>query len=104
MIRDSLDCGSYTAVKHLERSMAVIEQGLAKRIRVQVNIDDRQFRFTPRFTPRYTPSNSTIDASFIVKQLQEKLKSKDKTFFYAFVDLVKASDIVPGEVVRWVII
>ena len=90
---DPLDCGSYRAIKLLEHGMKVIEQVLAKRIREQVKIDDMQFGFTQ--------GKSTTDAIFIVRQLQEKFRAKDRTLFYAFVDLEKAFDRVPREVVRW---
>ena len=50
---------------------------------MKVNIDDMQF--------------GTVDAIFIVRQFMEKRKD----LFYAFVDLKKAFDRVPRDVVRW---
>ena len=41
----------------------------------------------------------TVDAIFIVRQLQFMEKRKD--LFYAFVDLEKALDRVPRDIVRW---
>ena len=38
---------------------------------------------------------------FMVRQLQEKFLEKRKDLFFAFVDLEKAFDRVPREVVRW---
>ena len=58
--------------------MKVIEQVLAKRIREQVKINDKQFGFTS--------SKSMTYAIFIVRQLQETFEAKDRTLFYAFVD------------------
>ena len=49
----------------------------------------------------FTPGKGTTDAIFIVRQLQEKFRSKRKTLYYAFVDLEKAYDRVPREIVRW---
>ena len=41
------------------------------------------------------------DTMFILRQVQEKHQSKKKKLYYAFVDLEKAFDRVPREVVRW---
>ena len=43
----------------------------------------------------------TTDAIFIMRQVQEKHQAKKKKLYYAFVDLEKAFDRVPREVVRW---
>ena len=48
--------------------MKVLERVLEKRIRERVKIDDMQFGFTP--------GKGTTDAIFIVRQLQEKFRSK----------------------------
>ena len=90
---DPLECGSYRAIKLLQHGMKVLERVLEKRIREQVKIDDMQYGFTP--------GKGTTDAIFIVRQLQEKFTSKRKTLNYAFVDLEKAYDGVPREIVRW---
>ena len=91
---DSLVCGSYRAIKLLEQPMKVLERVLEKSIRFQVSIDDMQFGFMP--------GKGTTDAIFIMRQVQEKHQEKKKKLYYAFVDLEKAFDRVPREVVRWV--
>ena len=58
-----------------------------------MNIDDMQFGFVP--------GKGTVDAIFMVRQLQEKFLKKRKDLFFTFVDLDKAFDRVPREVVRW---
>jgi hypothetical protein len=73
--------------------MKVFESVLEKRIREQVTLDEMQFGFTP--------GRGTTDAVFIVRQIQEKFRAKRKQLYYAFVDLEKAYDRVPREVVRW---
>ena len=60
---------------------------------MKVNIDDMQFGFMS--------GKGTVDAIFIVRQLQEKFMEKRKDLFYAFVDLEKAFDRVPIYIVRW---
>ena len=89
---DPLVCGSYRAIKLLEQLMKVLERVLEKKIRCQVSIDNMQFGFMP--------GKGTIDAIFIMRQVQEKHQAKKKKLYYAFVDLEKAFDRVPREVVR----
>jgi Reverse transcriptase (RNA-dependent DNA polymerase) len=81
---DPLKCGSYRALKLQKHGMKVLERVLEKRLREQVKIDDMQFGLTP--------GKVTTDAIFVVRQLQEKFRSKRKTLYYAFVDLEKAYD------------
>ena len=73
--------------------MKVLEGVLEKRLRQKVKIDDMQFGFVP--------GKGTVDAIFMVRQLQEKFLEKRKDLFFAFVDLEKAFDRVPREVIRW---
>ena len=47
------------------------------------------------------PSKETTDAILMKRQLQEKHQAWEKKLYYAFVDLEKAFDRVPREVVRW---
>ena len=47
------------------------------------------------------PGKGTTDAIFIMRHVQEKHQAKKKKLYYAFVDLEKAFDRVPREMVRW---
>jgi len=42
----------------------------------------------------------TTDTIFIVRQMQEKFRAKGKKLYFCFVDLEKAFDRVPREVIR----
>ena len=44
----------------------------------------------------------TTDAIFSARQMQEKFSVKGKKLYFGFVDLEKAFDRVPREVIRWV--
>ena len=89
---DPMECGSYRAIKLLEHGMKVLERVLERRLRMKVNIDDMQFGFMS--------GEGTVDAIFIVRQLQGKFMEKRRDLFYAFVDLEKAFNRVPRDVVR----
>ena len=73
--------------------MKVVERMVEKLIRELISIDDMQFGFMPGV--------GTIDAVFILRQLQEKHIGKRKILYFAFVDLEKAFDRVPRKVLWW---
>ena len=50
---------------------------------------------------RVLERKGTTDAMFFMRQVQEKHQSKKKKLYYAFVDLEKAFERVPREVVKW---
>ena len=73
--------------------MKVLERIVETQIRSSIKIDDMQFGFMP--------GRGTTDAIFIVRQLQEKFLAKNKNLYLAFVDLEKAFDRVPRQVLWW---
>ena len=85
---DALSRDNYRSLKLLEQVMKIIERVLHSVIRSQVKIDSMQFGFMP--------GQGTTDAIFILHQLQEKHLGKHKPLYFAFVDLEKAFDRVPG--------
>ena len=80
-------------MKLLEHGMKVLERILDKRLRQRINVDDMQCGFMP--------GRGTIDAIFILRQLQEKHLNKKKCLYYCFVDLEKAFDRVPRKVIEF---
>ena len=85
--------GAYRGIKLLEHGMKVLERVIEGRLRKIVKIDSMQFGFMS--------GRNMTDAIFIVRQLQEKYLAKNKELWMAFVDLEKAFDRVPQEVVWW---
>ena len=71
--------------------MKVFERVIEKYIREAVNIDDMQFGFMP--------GKGTMDAIFITHIMKERFLAKD--WYFTFVDLEKAFDRVPRQVVTW---
>ena len=77
----------------MEHAMKVVERISEHRIRQQIEVDDMQFGFMK--------GKGTTDAIFIVRQMQENFRVKGKKLYFGFVDLEKAFDRVPREVIRW---
>ena len=88
---DSMECGCYRGIKLLEHAMKVVERIFEHRIRQQIVIDDMQFGFMK--------GKATTDAIFMARQIQENFRVKGKKLYFGFVDLEKAFDRVPREVI-----
>jgi hypothetical protein len=73
--------------------MKVMERVIDRLIRQQVDIDEMQFGFMP--------GRGTTDAIFIIRQIQEKHLAANKPLYMAFVDLEKAFDRIPRQVIWW---
>ena len=89
----ALDSGNYRCLKLTDQVLNVVKRVIEKIMRECIIIDDMQFGFMP--------GRGTTDAIFIVRQLQEKDLDKNKNLYFAFIDLEKAFDRVPREVLWW---
>ena len=69
------------------------ERIVERRIRERVKIQDNPFGFMS--------GKGTVDAIFLLRQVQEKILEGNDKRYWAFVDLEKAFDRVPREVVYW---
>ena len=90
---DALNRGNYRGLKLIEQVMKVLERVVEGLIRQRVKIDEMQCGFMS--------GRGTTDAIFIVRQLQEKHLAANKPLYMAFVDLEKAFDRVPRDVIWW---
>ena len=92
---DALNRGNYRGLKLIEQVMKVLERVVEGLIRQRVEIDEMQCGFLS--------GRGTTDAIFIVRQLQEKHLAANKLLYMAFVDLEKASDRVPRDIIWWAV-
>ena len=76
---DALERGNYHGLKLTEQVMKVLERIVDGLIRRLVSTDDSQFGFIP--------GRGTTDATFVVRQLQEKYLATNKRLYMAFVVL-----------------
>jgi len=89
---DPMECGSYSGIKLLEHAMKVVERIFEHRIWQQIETNDMQFGFTK--------GKGTTDAIFMARQMQENFRVKGMKLYFGFVDLEKAFDRVPREVIN----
>ena len=90
---DALDRGNYRGLKLTDQVLKVLERVLDSAIRDMVDINEMQFGFVP--------GKGTTDAIFMARQMQEKHHAVKKPVYFAFVDLEKAFDRVPRDVLWW---
>ena len=90
-----MECGTYRGINLVEHAMKVVERVFEHRIRQQVEICGMQFGFVK--------GKGTIDAVFVIRQMQEKFRVKGKKLYFGFVDLGKAFGRLPRELIRWAV-
>ncbi len=87
---DALDRGNYCGLKLTDQMMKTLERVLDTAIHQSVGVVEMHFGFMP--------GKSTTDAFFIARPMQEKYASARKLLYFAFVDLEKAFDRMPRDV------
>ena len=80
---DALECSSYRGIRLLEHSLKILERIIFNRLTNMIRIGEYQFGFLA--------GKSTIDAIFIMRQLQEKYRMKNKQLHHIFIDRPRES-------------
>ena len=88
---DIQQCSNYRGVKLMSHTKKLWERVVDCRVREEVTISEEQLGFMP--------GRSTTEAIFALRQLYEKYNEKQRPLHSAFVDLEKAYDTVPHDLV-----
>uniref|UniRef100_A0A7I4Z3B2 Reverse transcriptase domain-containing protein n=1 Tax=Haemonchus contortus TaxID=6289 RepID=A0A7I4Z3B2_HAECO len=87
---DAMDCSNYRGIRLAAHTIKLYERLVDSRLRDLVPISEDQIGFMPE--------RSTTDAIFIARQIMEKYREKRRPCYLAFLDLEKAFDRLPREV------
>ena len=90
---DILECNNYRGIKLMSHFMKLWERVIEARLREIVNNRENQFGFRPGM--------STTEPVFALRQLHEKCSENNNDLHMVFVDIEKAFDRIPMDLIWW---
>jgi hypothetical protein len=79
----------------MSHTMKLWEKIIEHRLKGVTNVTENQFSFMP--------GRSTMETVFLIRQLMERCREQKKDMHMGFIDLEKAYDKVPRNVMWWVL-